>query len=48
MADRFWGIFGEKYSRVAQIKFVEDSLVEDHITLIFLKTVFHKFYFVHS
>ena len=34
---------GSRYSRMEQVKFVKD-----HITSFFLKTVFHKFYWVHS
>ena len=35
-----WLIYETKYSRMDQVKFVEDSL--------FLKAVFHKFHLVHS
>ena len=50
------GINGSRYSRMDQVKFVEDSLQKissdmawaDHITSDFLKAVFHKFYLVHS
>ena len=43
-------IFGTKYSRMDQVKFVGDSLQKTcrpyHFK--FLKAVFHKFYLVHS
>ena len=35
---------GTKYSRMDEVKFVEDSLFPSS----FLKDVFHKFYLVHS
>ena len=51
-------IYGEQYSRMDQVKFVEDTAFKklepiwsaeaDHITSNFLKAVFHKFYLVHS
>ena len=37
-------LYETKYSRMNQVKFVEDSL----ITSGFFKAVFHKFYLVHS
>ena len=42
-------IYGSRYSRIDQIKFVEDSLLKiwSHMTN-FLKAVFHKFYLVRS
>ena len=36
-------LFETKYSRMDQVKFVEDSLKADHTTSNFLKAVFHKF-----
>ena len=41
-------IYETKYSRIEQVKFVEDSLEGDHTPSNFLKAVFHKFYLVHS
>ena len=42
----WWELLETKYSRMDQMKFVEDSLQK--IVNTFLKTVFHKFHFVHS
>ena len=36
-------LYGKKYSRMDQVKFVEDSFCPSN----FLKAVFHKFYFVY-
>ena len=44
-------LYGSRYSRMDQLKFVEDShekIWKDHTTSNFLKAVFHKFYLVHS
>ena len=38
--------YGLRYSRMDQVKFVEDSLRPCYFK--FLKAVFHKFYLVHS
>ena len=35
---------GTKYSRMDQVKFVEDSLYTDHYPSNVLKAVFYKFY----
>ena len=44
--------YGAKYSRMDQVKFVEDNLYMvsevDDIISNFLRIVFHKFYLVHS
>ena len=42
--------YGAEYSRISQVKFVQDSLqkIWGDITSDFLKAVFHKFYLVHS
>ena len=53
----FFRTHGTMYSRMNQVKFVEDSfwkfemiwsVLTDHITSNFLNGVFHKFYLVHS
>ena len=39
--------YASRFSRMDQVKFVEDSLGADHIAS-FLKAALHKFYLVHS
>ena len=52
LSDYSKGTFGAKYTRMAQVKFVEDSLSRTasagDITSNFLKAVFHKYYLVYS
>ena len=42
------GTTGAKFSRMDQVKFVEDNLKADHNPPYFSKAVSHKFYLAHS